>query len=186
MTIGTLSSTMWNARNVVQDITAASRARSLETYRRRLDSLEAMYDGHFAGYEDLVDQRLAAAIQSGPGARRLIKSHWPRKNWVRKIVNLRSRLYQGDPQRSLTATAGQKPKPRQEEQLQPMLDDLDWQRFFRRTERRANLLQSGVVQIVGNGWTGLPQLRFHSLARVWVRQHPAYPNDLDAALGVAH
>ena len=73
MTIGPLSSTMWNARNVVRDITAAARALSLETYRSRLDALEAMYDGHFAGYEDLVDQRLAATIRSGPSARMLVK-----------------------------------------------------------------------------------------------------------------
>ena len=104
---------------------------------------------------------------------------------MRKIVNLRSRLYQNDPQRNVETPGAQSGGTRHDVLLQAMLDDLDWQRFFRRCERRANLLQSGLVHIVGNGWKGLPSLRFHSLARVWVRQHPGYPNDIDAALGVA-
>lgn len=182
-----LGESFWSA-------SAAADARhqeALTEYREEIETRIAFYRGIWRLCGDRVAEKIIQNTSPGSDARKFLFQNFDRSNWVSKAVRLLAQSYSTPPSRSLKPLRrGKNAVPNEilkqdEEYVAAALADAEWNLKMKEAERMTILLNSVVVQIVGDSLTGLPSLRITPLSRIYVRERPNYPNNLDACLGVA-
>lgn len=183
MALGSIQGALWGFTGWTADaaitggVKAAERV-NLSSYREKIAERQIFYKNIWRLAEPEISKLLSNRL--GIDGRTFHLGNWDKTNWVRMAVNALSQLYTTF--KSERVISDDKVK---QDLFAAMLEDLAWKSTFKNAERMVNLCNSCVVEIIGNAWRRRPQLRVHTLDRVSIFEHPDYPNELDAAFGVA-
>jgi len=131
-----------------------------------------------------VLKKIHSVTNIGTPGRDLMETYFSGINLVKWVTNTLSQVYSTGVDRSVSKSGKDAPDDVNTE-LATMLKAIKLSSKFKTVERYINLLNSSVVQIKYNKWRTSVDLEVFPIHRVFVLQHPDYPNQLDAAYGVA-
>ncbi len=154
-----------------------------QDYRSDIDDRIAAYFGRWADYkhraQELIDEAVGTTSQNYARLMEL----FPRYSVLRTVVNLLSQVYNSGVSRDFTK-GGVVLENEAIEAPQALLNMVKWPERFRQAERYQNLCNSVLLWALPS-WNGTVEVRVVEPSMLHCLPHPGYPNNLDAAYGVA-